>query len=102
MTDAVITSETIRTDINQIVETEGNIDRTELGLGTNKIIGEVISEVTQGFLTDGISEENIETITEMKVIAETEIGTGLEKGHFPETLVAIEIGVQAIAGPGQD
>ena len=28
--------------------------------------------------------------------------TGLEKGHFPEVVVAIEIGVQAIAGPGQD
>ena len=32
----------------------------------------------------------------------TEAGTGLEKGHFPEAIVAIEIGVQAIAGPGQD
>ena len=40
--------------------------------------------------------------TEMKVIAEVEIGTGLEKGHFLETLVMIEtIGVQAIVGPGQ-
>ena len=27
---------------------------------------------------------------------------GLEKGHFLETVVAIEIGVQAIVGPGQD
>ena len=33
MTDAVMTSEAIRTDIDQIVETEGNIDRTEIGLG---------------------------------------------------------------------
>ena len=31
-----------------------------------------------------------------------ETGTGLEKGHFPETITPIEIGVQAIAGPGQD
>ena len=36
----------------------------------------------------------------MKVI--TKVGTGLEKGYFPEAIVAIAIGVQAIAGPGQD
>ena len=30
----------------------------------------------------------------------TEGETGLEKGHFPEAIVAMEIGVQAIAGPG--
>ena len=35
-------------------------------------------------------------------MTETEMGTGLEKGHFPETFVAIEIGVQATVGPGQD
>ena len=56
----------------------------------------------QGILTDRIAEESIETITEMKVIAETEIWPGPEKGHFPETLVAIEKGVQAVAGSGQD
>ena len=31
-----------------------------------------------------------------------EAGTGLEKGHFPETITTIEIGVQAIVGPDQD
>ena len=36
----------------------------------------------------------------MKVMTETGIGTGLEKGHFPETLVAIEREVQAIVGSG--
>ena len=51
-------------------------------------------------MTDKIAEENIKIITEMKVM--TEAGTDLEKGHFPETLVAIEIGVQATVGPGQD
>ena len=45
MTDAVMISKAIRTNIDQIVETEDNIDRTEVGLGTNKIIAEVISEV---------------------------------------------------------
>ena len=54
-------------------------------------------------MTERIAEESIETITGMKVIAETEIGTGLEKGNFPETPARIEIGVvQAIAGPGQE
>ena len=39
----------------------------------------------------------------MKVIAEVEIGTGLEKDHFLETLVTEEmIGVQVIVGPDQD
>ena len=32
----------------------------------------------------------------------TETGTGLEKGHFPETIVTIRIEVQGIVGPGQD
>ena len=40
---------------------------------------------------------------EMKVTAEVEIGTGLEKDHFLETSVTIEtIGVQVIVGPDQD
>ena len=46
----------------------------------------------QGILTDKIVEESIEIITGMKVM--TEAGTGLEKGHFPETIAAIETGVQ--------
>ena len=35
-------------------------------------------------------EEGIEIITEMIVMAEVEIGSGLEKGNFLETLVTIE------------
>ena len=100
MTDAVMISKTVRTNTDQIVETENSIDRTVIGLEMNKIIVEVISEVAQGILTDKIANERIEIITEMKVM--TEEGTGLEKGHFPKTLAAIEIGVQAIVGPGQD
>ena len=46
MTDAVMISEAIRINIDQIVETGDSIDRTEVGLGINKIIGKVISEVT--------------------------------------------------------
>ena len=46
MTDAVIMSEAIRTDIGQRVETEDSIDKIEVGLDMNKIIGEEISEET--------------------------------------------------------
>ena len=53
-------------------------------------------------MTDKTAEESIEIITEMKVMTGAEMGPGLEKGHFPETLVAIEIEVQAIVGPDQD
>ena len=45
MTDAIMISKVIRTNINQIVETEDSIDRTEVGLDMNRIIGEAISEV---------------------------------------------------------
>ena len=51
-------------------------------------------------MVDKIVEESIEAIIEMTVI--TEAGTGLEKGHFPEIMATIEIGVQAIVGPDQD
>ena len=37
-------SKAIRTDTGQVVETEDIIDRTEVGLGMNKIIGEEISK----------------------------------------------------------
>ena len=79
-----------------------SIDRIEVGLDMKKIVEEVILEVTRGILTEKMAQESIEIITEIKVMAEAEMGTGLEKGHFLETLVAIEIGVQAIVGPGQD
>ena len=39
MTDAIMISEVIRINIGQIVETGDSIDRTEVGLGMNKIIG---------------------------------------------------------------
>ena len=47
-----------------------------------------------------MTEERIGTITEMTGMIEA--GPGLEKGHFPETVTTIEIGVQAVVGPGQD
>ena len=56
MTDAIMISEPIRTKIDKILEIEDSIDRTEVGLDMNKIIGEVISEVTLVILTDRIIE----------------------------------------------
>ena len=44
VTDTIMTSKAIRTDTGQIVETEDNIDRAEVGLGMNKIIAEELSE----------------------------------------------------------
>ena len=41
-------------------------------------------------MVDKTVEENIETAIEMIVI--TEAGTGLEKGHFPETVAITELG----------
>ena len=87
----------------QIVKKGDGTGKIEIDLGMNKIIGEEILEVIQGCintLKDKTVEESIEITTEMKVMAEVEIGTGLEKGHFLETLAAI--GTQATVGPDQD
>ena len=52
-------------------------------------------------MIDKIVQESIEVIIEMTVM--TEAGTGLGKGHFPETIAPIlEIGVQAIVSQGKD
>ena len=51
-------------------------------------------------MVDKTVEKNIETAIERTVI--TEAGTGLEKGHLPETVAITELEVQAIVDPGQD
>ena len=57
---------------------------------------------TYKMLKDKTVEESTEIIIEMKVIAEVEMGTGLEKDHFLEALVMIgTIGVQTTVSPGQ-
>ena len=45
MTEAIMVSKVIRTDIGQIVETGDSIDKTEADLGMNKIIREEMLEV---------------------------------------------------------
>ena len=46
MIDAIIINKVIRIDIGGIVKIGDSIERMEVGLGMNKIIGEVILEVT--------------------------------------------------------
>ena len=96
----IIIRGTIRIGTDQITDhtvvTEDNTDKKEVGLDTNKIIG----EETWGAMVDKIVEVSINTIIEMTVMIEA--GTGLERGHFPEAIIAIETEVQVIAGPGQD
>ena len=79
MTDAIMISEVIRTDISQIVEAGDCLDKAEVDQGMNKIIEEEILVAMQGcikILRGKIVEKNTEISTEMKVIAEVEIGTG--------------------------
>ena len=106
MIDAVMINEVITIYIDQIVQAENSIDKIEIDQGMTKIIDKVVLEVIQGhikIMKDKTVEESAEIITEMKVIAEVGIGTGLEKDHFQEPSVMIEtLGVQAIAGPDQD
>ena len=97
-------NEVIRIDIGQIVETGDSIEKIEVDQGMTKIIEniEVIQEHIK-IMKDKTVEESTEIFKEIKVIAEVEIGAGLEKDCFLETLVMIETkGVQGIVGPDQD
>ena len=51
-------------------------------------------------MVDKTVEENTEIAIEMTVM--TEVGTGLEKGHFPEIMAIIEPEAQATVDPVQD
>ena len=87
-------SEVIRIYIDQIVKTGDSIDKMEVDQGMTKIIEEVILEAIQEpikIMKDKTIEESTDIITGMKVIAEVEIGTGLEKDHFPETITIEEM-----------
>ena len=84
-------SEVIKKGTDHIAETgEFNLlDKVEVDQGIRKIIGmikgEKILEVTWKcikILKDRIVKGNIVEITGMKIIAEKEIGAGLEKDHF--------------------
>ena len=94
----------IKTDIDQItgqiVETGDNTGNTEIGPGTNKIIGEVNLEKTEGAIACKMIEKNIEITLGM--IFMIEAGTGPEMGHLPEIMAIIGLEVQATVVPGQD
>ena len=67
----------------------------------SKVIGEIIIGKIQENMEDKAVEERIEVII-IEVKAMIEVGIGLEKGHFPETMTIIEIEVQAIVDQGWD
>ena len=78
---------TLHNSIDQTVEIEefNLVDKIEVDQGMNKIIGEEILEAMQDhvkILEDRIVEENIEVIIEMKIIAEKDVGVGLEKDRI--------------------
>ena len=67
----------------------------------SKTIEEVVSEIILEDRVDKIVGDSIEIIIiGIVVIAET--GTGLEKHHFQEVMVVIELEVQTIVDQGQD
>ena len=51
-------------------------------------------------MVNKIVEESTEITTEMTVMVE--VGTGPERGPFPEIMAIIELEGQAIVDPGQD
>ena len=94
MTNALMISETTETDIGQIVETKGSINKIEIDQDMDKIIEVKILEVTQEHIKivkDRVVEESTGITIEMKVRAEIGIGTGLEKDHSLETLIIEEM-----------
>ena len=92
MIDVVMISKVIRIDIGQIVEIGDSTEKTVVDQGMNKIIEEEILEVMQENINfeRKNSKGHTEIIEERNIIAEVEIGTGLEKDHFLETLVMIK------------
>ena len=88
------------------MKTGDSIDKIEVEQGINTIIEEEILEVMQEhikILKDKIVEKGTEIIIEIKVMAEVEIGTGLEKIIFSRNFSKIRNNrVQVIVGPDQD
>ena len=66
-----------------------------------KVIGQIISGKIKDIMAEKTAEENT-GIKVIEMIVMTEVGIGLEKGHFPEIMAVIELVVQAIVDQGQD
>ena len=87
MIHIIMTRETIKVGIDQIVKTgEFSLtDKVEVGQGINKTIEEETLGATQGhikILEDRIVEENTEVIIGMKITVERQVEAGPEKDHF--------------------
>ena len=99
------TRELIRIDIgqiiDQIVEIENSSGKTEVDTDLRKVTGVIILEKIQEIMVVKTADKNIE-MTVIAMIGMTEVGIGLEKGHFPEIMAVIELGVLAIVDQGQD
>ena len=67
----------------------------------SKVIEGVVSEILPEDTVDKIAEESIGIIV-IEMMAITEAGISLEKDHFQEIMVVIELEVQAIVDSGQD
>ena len=87
--------------IDQIVEIEDNLGKTEVDTDFSKVIGEIILGKIQVIMEDKTVEESIE-VTVIEVIVMIKVGIGLEKGHSPQIMTVIELGVQVIVVQGQD
>ena len=67
----------------------------------SKVIEGVVSKIIPEDTVDKIAEESIGIIV-IEMMAIIEAGIGLEKDHFQEIMVVIELEVQAIVDQGQD
>ena len=87
--------------IGQTVEIEDSSGKTEVDTELSRVIGEIILGKIQDIMEDKAVEESIEVII-IEVVVMIEVGIGLEKGHFLETMTVIELGVKAIVDQGRD
>ena len=92
MIDVIMISEITKVGIGQRVETgETNTGKIlEVDQDMNKTTEVEILEEMQEHIKI-LEDRSTEMIIEMKIIAEIEVGTGLEKDHFLETLIAGEM-----------
>ena len=49
-----------------------------------------------------MEDKTVEESIGITLMEMTEVGIGLEKGHFPGSMTVIELGVQTIVDQGQD
>ena len=77
--------------IDQTLEIEYNSGKTEAEIDLRKVIGEIILGKIQEIMEDKAAEESMEVII-IEVVVMVEVGIGLERGLFSETMTVIELG----------